>query len=147
MKVLKYFVSIEQDIGGTRYSYPDTWIQNKEKFPMVIYPSARGEETTRDGKPCQPVFVLVPDDLVDDMKIIGCVHASETEFRSFSDKHYPSRDIISDQSSTLLAISRVIKGTATGKDMDVLDPESSEPGVSKSKSAYELAGDYGVTYT
>ena len=65
MKVLKAKICITHKNGATQYiGYPQIWLDNKEKIPMILYPNDRSDEIlNREGKLCQIVFPVVPDDL------------------------------------------------------------------------------------
>ena len=147
MKILKAMVKVNQTAGGTTYEYPAVWLENKEKFPYIVYPANRGDEVDVDGASCQPVFVCVPDDIVDILKAAGLTDAIQAEFTAFGDKHYPVTEVISDQGSVLPVLIAVANGEKlTDDQLKVLDPNDPTLGITKTKSVLEIAAGLGVTW-
>ncbi|MFA5185356.1 MAG: hypothetical protein WC551_02625 [Patescibacteria group bacterium] len=148
MKVLKGKVEIEQTDGATRYIYPDFWMSVVSRLPAVLYPNTRGEEIEEGGKKFQPVFVFVPDELVDEMKEkCGLVDAEKAEFEDFSDKHYPEKPRVTDVEKVLLIVSKTASGKKLTKDdEDALNPESPVPGIEKIGGYKKIAQAYGVNW-
>ena len=145
--MLKAWIPVLQDASGTSYLYPDVWLQNKEKFPFIVYPATRGDEVEEGNKKFQPVFVCVPDDLVDAMKAVGLEDADRAEFETFSNRHYPVKERIDDLDAVIPILAHVARGNPlTEKQLRALDPEDPTPGLSKTKSCLEVADVYGVTW-
>lgn len=145
MKLMKALIEINRDNGSTEYvGYPEVWLENKHRIPAILYPNDRTDDVVQDGKLYQPLFPVVPDDLVDAFISIGFEIADSDEALAFSEKHAPSKEIIEDERTVLMVVSKSVRGEALSqKEKDALDPSKSERGITMSKSFFETAKQYG----
>jgi len=145
MKLIKAKIYVEQDAGGTRYTYPAIWLDNKERIPAILYPQDRSDQGTDEKGTFQFVYPVVPDDLVAAFEKEGFEVADSQDAQAYSDKHAPAREVIEDQSKVIKILAKVALDTPlTQKEKEALDPLSPEKGITMSKSFIEIARDYGA---
>lgn len=153
MKFLKAKIYIDQDAGSTRYTYPQVWLDNKERIPLIGTPNDReiakqcGDQAVDEKGTYQVLYPLVPDDLVDTLLALdGVTVATAEEVDAFSETHLPKREVVNDQHAVLGVLVKQARGEVLTKaDNSVLDPTTDTPGTTLSKSLVELANPYGYT--
>lgn len=151
MKILKAKIKVDHRGGGTKYEYPQIWLDNKENINPIFYPKDRTDEAT-DGTVGlhQVVYPNVPDAvatqmLADHPDIFST--ADRTEFETYTDKHNPVKEIVTDQEAVLTVLAKVArKEKLTLEDEAVIDPLNEAAGVKKSKRMIDLALEYDATF-
>jgi hypothetical protein len=148
MRLLKGKVEVVQDASCTNYTYPEFWRQNVEMFPAILYPKTRGSEFMESEKKYQPVFVFVPDELVQEMiSECGMEYCSRQEFEEFSDINYPRKKVIDDPQRVMEILSKSALGEElSDEDRDALDPDKAGSGVSWSDTPKNWETKYGVVW-
>ncbi len=147
MKVLKALIEIEHpsSLSTNFIGYPQLWIDNKERIPMIMMPTDRSEDIEMNGKLYQPLFPLVPDDLFDAfLKIDGFSEPDPVELQTFADKHAPQTEIFEERIFNKIVLKFINGEELTQKDRDAIDPASPERGVTLSKGFINLAKEYGA---
>lgn len=149
MKVLKAYIEIEHPSPtSTNYiGYPQLWLDNATRIPLVLTPNDRSDEVVHNGKLCQILYPVVPDDLLDQfLAIDGITLADPNELEAYSDKHTPRTESITHERVFNKIMLKFMRGEPLSKkDRDALDPTNPEPGVTMSKSFTDLADEYGAT--
>ncbi len=150
MKFLKAKIYIEQDEGGTRYTgYPEGWMDNKERIPMISYQSDRSDQGVENGKKFQTAYAIVPDDLYDIlMQSDQCSAPTKAEIEAHQNKHEPKTEVITNQTKILTALSKLArKEKLDPTELKAIDPnDSTEAGIEMSKTFLELAeSEYATT--
>lgn len=148
MKLLKAKVKITHNDGATQYTYPQIWLNNKERIPSILYPKDRTDELVEGNALYQVVFPVVPDDLYDEfLKLPEFSIPSQAEVQSYTDKHLPKREVMQDESKVLSLLAKVGRGNAlTQQEKDALDPAHPTKGLGMSKDFVEICNDYGVIF-
>lgn len=151
MKVIKAKVKVTHDGGGTHYVYPAVWLDNVSRIPMITYPNDRTDEVVEIDNEYQIVYPVVPDDLYTEMLATNpevFSVADQMEFESYSDKHYPQKEVINDTDAVLLVLAKAQKGEVlTQTENDIIDPRSMTAGiVSTERVIDKVTKDYGATF-
>lgn len=148
MKLLKAKVKITHNGGGTQYTYPQIWLDNKERIPAILYPKDRTDELVEGNMLYQVVFPVVPDDLYDELlRLPEFSIPSQTEVRAYTDKHAPKREVMQDEEKVLSLLAKVGRGaTLNQQEKNALDPAHPEKGLGMSKDFVEVCNDYGVIF-
>jgi len=151
MKIIKAKVKVTHEGGATHYVYPQIWLDNVSRIPMITYPNDRTDEVSDIDGEHQIVYPVVPDDLYTEMltkhpEVFSV--ADQVEFEAYSDKHYPQKQIINDTDAVLLVLAKAQKGDVLTKaDKNVLDPLNATAGVVSTERVIDkVIKDYGATF-
>ena len=91
MKILKAKIYVDQSGGSTKYTYPQVWLDNRERIKEILYPQDRSDQGNDAKGTFQLVYPVVPDDVATELlKLPEFSVANRTEFENYSTKHYPS---------------------------------------------------------
>jgi len=151
MKIIKAKIKVTHDGGGTQYVYPQIWLDNVANIPMVTYPNDRTDEVVDRTGSYQIVYPAVPDELYNKMlaehpEIFSV--ANRLEFETYSDKHYPVKDRITDQDAVMTVLAKVaLKEVLTETDEAVINPTSPTAGINKTERVVDtVTQKYGAIF-
>lgn len=151
MKIIKAKIKVTHDNGGTQYVYPQLWLDNKERIPMISYQSDRTDEITTGQNTYQTCYPLVPDDLYAQMlaqhpEIFSVTN--QVEFEAHSAKHNPTKQTITDKDALLTFLTKVALGeTLTKEEKDKLDPKKEGAFITETPKEIDVAiTKYGATF-
>jgi hypothetical protein len=133
MKVLKAKIYVDRSQGNTTYTYPQEWLDNKEKFPSILYPADRTDDATDVGGTYQFVYPIMDDATADALLAKypdSFFSTSLAEVSAYAEKHAPQTTVINNQTKVLTLIAKTVIGqTLTQLEKDALDPTKSVDGV------------------
>lgn len=147
MKILKAKVYVDQSGGKTTYIYPQVWLDNKEKFPAIMYPNDRTDQGTDEGGTYQWVYPVVPDDLAATLLALPEFSApTRADVQAYADKHWPAVETILDSTKVLTVVAKILRQEAlTLDERKALDPADPTPGVNRTVDFLKRAEtDYGA---
>lgn len=143
MKIIKMKIQSTRTQGGTHYEYPSAYIPQKVRYGP-FYESGVKE---RGGDYTYILFGVNDADAPQFLSANGlakggftfeAVEADKTEALEFGNAHTQQSTKIMDQEKVLMICAKVASGgILTQEDKDVLDPDSPEIGINKTKSFQE----------
>lgn len=147
MKVLKAKVYVDQSNGATKYTYPQTWLDNKERIPEILYPNDRSDQGTDEKGTYQWVYPIVPDDVAQELiKLPEFTTPDRTELELYADKHAPVVERINNPDKVISILAKVTRGEKlTLAEQDAIDPTKPESGIVMTKPWLQQAEEtYGL---
>lgn len=141
MKVLKAKVYVDQSNGSTKYTYPQVWLDNKERIPEILYPNDRTDQGTDQNGTYQWVYPIVPDDVAAELtKLDEFEIADRIELETYAAKHAPVIERVTNPDKVISVLAKIARGEElTKQDTDTIDPEKPESGIVKTKPWLEEA--------
>lgn len=150
MKIIKAKIKVDQSQEGTRYEYPSIWLANKERIPMIVYPSDRSDQVSDEKGEYQIVYPVVPEDLYEEMLKLHPEQfepADQVEFEKYADKHHPRKIITLDQNKVNEIVSKVTLGVpVTLDEKNSINPEVEGGAIVKSKRVVDDVIELGVVF-
>lgn len=153
MKILKAKIYVDRSGGNTTYIYPQEWLDNKEKFPSILYPSDRTDDGVDAKGTFQYVYPIM-DDTTADMLIAKYADEFTTtslpEVTAYADKHAPKKTVINDQQKVITLMAKALLGgtleVLTKEEKDALDPKKSTNGIVETPAWTDIITQYGAKF-
>lgn len=138
MKLIKAKIEVvHPDASSTHFiGYPQVWLDNKEKIVAVLDPGDRLEEIIEDGKIFKILYAMCTDDALNQLLTSDLIQAADiAEARAYAEQKFPQKVITSDQDAVNAVLAKIGKGEVLAKkDLDALNPDNPEAGLTKSKN-------------